>query len=73
MKIKQNNYKFDLVHALLVIGACGLAGFGIIHSFQGISLFLMFIGLPIPMSLIAAGIILISAGIVLGLKKKDDL
>ena len=73
MKTKRNKYTFDLVYAILAIGICGLVGFGILHAAQGLSLLLMFIGLSVPTSLIAASAILIAAGISFGIKKKDGL
>lgn len=48
---KKTEYTFDVIYAILSIGVIGLASFGILHAAQGLSLFLIFIGLPVSVSL----------------------
>ena len=71
--MKKTKYTFDIIYAILSIGVIGLASFGILHAAQGLSLFLIFIGLPVSVSLIVAAVILIAAGIACSIKKKDEL
>lgn len=64
-------YKFDLVFGVLGVALCGVTAFGILFALESLVALLTFMGMTFLSPIAVAATILVVAGVVFALKKRD--